>query len=120
VTKKFPVSAAKIQELDERMRRFGIFEKDIKEKFVRSSGPGGRKVDTSSTCVFLTYRPLNIQVKCQKDRSLGLNRFFARRLLIQEVEKRVLGKESREMKRIAKIRKQKKKRAKRTRSKLAT
>jgi protein subunit release factor B len=117
---KFPVSPKKIQELESWMNRFGVLEKNIKEKFVRSSGPGGRKVDTSSTCVFLNYLPLNIQIKCQKERSLGLNRFFARRILMEEVERRVLGKQSKGAKRIEKLRKQKIRRKKRAKKKLFT
>jgi protein subunit release factor B len=30
----------------------GILEKDIEEKFVRSSGKGGQKVNKTSTCVY--------------------------------------------------------------------
>ena len=40
-------------ELDKLMRKLKIYKKDIKESFVRSSGPGGQNVNKVSTCVFL-------------------------------------------------------------------
>lgn len=96
----------------------GIFEKDIVEKFIRSSGRGGQKVNKTSTCVYLKHIPTEIEVKCQKERFQALNRFFARRILADKVEKMILGKKSEEQQRIEKIRRQKRKRSKRAKLKI--
>jgi protein subunit release factor B len=87
----FPVSEEKNKWLQERMKALGIHEKDIEEKFVRSSGSGGQKVNKTSTCVYLKHIPTGIEVKWMKERSQSLNRFLARRELVQRIE-RLLGK----------------------------
>lgn len=83
----FAVSEEKNRWLQERMEALGIHEKDIEEKFVRSSGSGGQKVNKTSTCVFLKHIPTGFEVKWMKGRSQSLNRFLARRELVRNVEK---------------------------------
>ena len=83
----FAVSEEKNRWLKERMEALGIREKDIEEKFVRSSGRGGQKVNKTSTCVYLRHIPTGIEVKCMKERSQSLNRFLARRELVERIEK---------------------------------
>jgi protein subunit release factor B len=83
----FPVSEEKGRWLREKMEAFGISEKDIEEKFVRSSGRGGQKVNKTSTCVYLRHLPTGIEVKCMKERSQSLNRFLARRELVEKIAK---------------------------------
>jgi peptide chain release factor len=82
----FAVSEEKNTWLRERMEALGVFEKDIEEKFVRSSGKGGQKVNKTSSCVYIKHVPTNIEVKCMKDRSQSINRFLARRELIKKIE----------------------------------
>jgi len=82
----FAVSEEKNKWLCEKMDTLGIYEKDIIEKFVRSSGRGGQKVNKTSTCVYLKHIPTGIEVKCMKDRSQSVNRFLARRVLIDKIE----------------------------------
>lgn len=82
----FAVSEEKNKWLRERMEALGILEKDIEEKFVRSSGKGGQKVNKTSTCVYLKHIPTGIEVKCMKDRSQSINRFLARRELVKKIE----------------------------------
>ena len=113
-----PVSSQKQQELERKMQQWGIREEDFQERFIRSSGPGGQNVNKVSTCVVLRHVPSGIEVRCQSERSQALNRFFARRLLVNRIETMRLKEESEEAKRIAKIRRQKRKRSKRTREKL--
>jgi protein subunit release factor B len=84
---QFPVSEEKNRWLKERMKILGIHEKDIKEKFIRSSGKGGQKVNKTSTCVYLKHIPTGIEVKCMRERSQSLNRFLARRELLKRIEK---------------------------------
>jgi len=112
------VSSEKQKALRERMERLGISEKDIVEKFVRSRGKGGQKVNKTSTCVYLKHLPTGTEVKCQRERYQALNRFLARRLLADKIERKILGKLREEEQRIQKIRRQKRKRSKRAQAKV--
>ena len=107
----------KIIELENRMEILGIDKNDIEEKFIKSSGKGGQKVNKSSSAVFLRHIPTQLTVKYGKARSQHLNRFLALRLLIDKIEEIKFGKSSKETDKINKIRKQKKKRKKRARQK---
>ncbi len=64
----------------------GVFEKDFRENFVRSSGPGGQNVNKTATCVVLRHVPTGIQVKCQEERSQRLNRHKARWIILERIE----------------------------------
>lgn len=100
------------------MEGLGIKESDIVERFVHSSGPGGQNVNKRSTCVYLRHLPTGIEVKCQRDRSQAMNRFLARRILVNKIEAMVRGRQSDEEQRIEKIRRQKRKRSKRAKEKM--
>ena len=89
-------------------------ENDIEEKFVRSSGPGGQKVNKTSTCVHLSHIPTGLTVKVQKSRTQPLNRYYARKQMCELLENKLLGKESPQAKKIEKIKKQKDRRSRRT------
>jgi len=115
---KYGVSTRKENDLKEKMRRFGIKESDITESFIRASGRGGQNVNKVSTCVYLKHNPTKIEVKCKKERTQALNRFFARRILTEKIETLILGKASAEKKRIEKLRRQKRKRSKRAKDKM--
>ena len=112
----FPVSEEKNRWLKERMETLGIHEKDMEEKFVRSSGRGGQKVNKTSTCVHLRHLPTGIEVKCMKERSQSLNRFLARRELVEKIA-RMSGKPTPEEIEMAKRKRQKAKRRKRAQQK---
>jgi protein subunit release factor B len=112
----FPVSEEKNRWLKERMETLGIHEKDIEEKFIRSSGSGGQKVNKTSTCVYLKHIPTGIEVKWMEERSQSLNRFLARRELVRRVE-RMSGQLKSEEIRIEKVKRQKLKRKKRAKLK---
>ena len=109
----FGVTERKAIELELRMKKCKLYEKDIEEKFVRSSGPGGQKVNKSSTCVHLTHHPSGLAVKMQKSRTQKLNRYYARKRLCEMLENKLLGKDSPESLRASKIRKQKDRRKRR-------
>lgn len=109
----FPVSRKKEKQLFERMRALGVREHDIEEQFVRSSGAGGQKVNKVSTCVLLHHRPSGVRVKCQKERSQALNRFLARRILLDKIEAKLKGIKTAKEQIAAKIRRQKRKRSRR-------
>jgi protein subunit release factor B len=112
----FAVSEEKNQWLKERMEALGIHEKDIEEKFIRSSGRGGQKVNKTSTCVYLKHLPTGMEVKCMKERNQSLNRFLARRELIKRIEM-LSGQLTSEEIKIEKVRRQKLKRKTRARLK---
>ncbi|HJX10301.1 MAG TPA: peptide chain release factor-like protein [Candidatus Binatia bacterium] len=112
------VSPGKEKSLLERMQALGVREQDIEEHFVRSSGAGGQKVNKTSSCVVLHHRPTGIRVKCQQERSQVLNRFLARRILLDKIETMLRGAESAEQQEIARIRRQKRKRSRRAKLKL--
>jgi protein subunit release factor B len=114
----FPVSPKTQAALQERMRRLGVREEDLDESFVRSGGPGGQNVNKVSTCVVLRHRPSGLEVRCQQERSQALNRFLARRVLLNRLEAKRLGRLSAEAARIAKLRRQKRKRSKRAQEKV--
>ncbi len=115
----FPVSEEKNKWLQETMESLGISEKDIEEKFIRSSGSGGQKVNKTSSCVYLKHIPTGIEVKYMKERSQPLNRFLARRELVTKIEKLSGGVTPDDIK-IRKIRRQKSKRGRRAKLKYGT
>jgi len=100
------------------MKSLGIFENDIEESFVRSSGAGGQHVNKTSTCVQLLHRPTGIIVKCQEDRSQTVNRFLARRLLMERIEGQILGRKTAARQLQEKIRRQKRRRSRRAKNKM--
>ncbi len=114
----YPVSEKKIRQLHEKMRLLGLREADFTESFVRSGGAGGQNVNKVSSCVWLKHLLTGLEVKCQQERSQALNRFLARRLLVEKIEARVLGAESHKRKQIEKIRRQKRKRSRRAKEKM--
>jgi protein subunit release factor B len=114
----FSVSENKEKSLQERMERLGVKEEDFRETFVRASGSGGQKVNKTSSCVHLVHLPTGLSVKCQQERSQALNRFIARRLLLDRIERIKKGMASAERRRIEKIRRQKKRRSKKAKEKV--
>ncbi len=113
-----PVSAEKEKGLAVRMQELGVAESDFEESFVRSSGPGGQKVNKSSSCVHLVHIPSGLSVKCQQERSQTLNRYLARRILLDKIEQRQKGFVAAEQEKIEKMRRQKRKRSRRAKEKI--
>ena len=114
----FPVSLEKAEQLARRMVALGVSEADIEESFVRSGGHGGQNVNKTSTCVMLVHRPTGLHVKCQETRQQGLNRFIARRLLLDKIEEKRNGYVAARRAEIEKIRRQKRKRSRRAKARM--
>ena len=112
------ISQEKDTALRERMERLGVREEEFRETFIRSSGPGGQKVNKTSSCVYLVHLPTGLSVKCQQERSQGLNRFLARRILLDKIEAKLTGSIAAEEQRIEKIRRQKRKRSRRAKARM--
>ncbi len=110
----FPVNPDKEAALAARMAALGVREADIEETFVRS----GQNVNKVATCVMLVHRPTGVQVKCQATRQQALNRFLARRLLLDKIEALQKGVADAERARIEKIRRQKRRRSRRAKQRM--
>jgi len=72
-----------------------ITEAEIAESFLRGTGPGGQKINKTSSAVQLKHLPTGIVVKCQGTRSREQNRKDARRLLGEKLEEIEKGDQSR-------------------------
>ena len=116
--KAFPVGTDKETQLAQRMTALGVREADIEETFVRSGGHGGQNVNKTATCVMLLHRPSGLQVKCQATRQQGLNRFLARRLLLDKVEALRTGHVAAKRAEEEKIRLQKRRRSRRAKQRM--
>jgi len=109
----FGVTPKKQAELETRMAALGLREEDLQEKYVRSSGPGGQKVNKTASCVQLKHVPTGLEVKMQRERSQPLNRYYARKRLCELLEAEQLGSKSPAALKAEKIRKQKQRRRRR-------
>jgi len=114
----FPVSSGKVAALVARMAELGIREEDLDESFVRSGGKGGQNVNKVATCVVLVHRPTGLSVKCQEARTQGMNRYLARRMLADKIDRARRGAASEAEQRIEKIRRQKRRRSRRAKEKM--
>jgi protein subunit release factor B len=114
----FPVSPDKEAQLAQRMAALGVREADMEESFVRSGGHGGQNVNKTATCVMLLHRPTGLQVKCQATRQQGLNRFLARRLLLDKIEEMRTGRVAAERAQREKVRRQKRRRSRRAKQRM--
>ncbi len=109
---EFAVSEEKNRWLRQKMAELGVREEDLEESFVRSSGNGGQHVNKTSSCVQLKHKPTGIAATCMRERSQSVNRFLARRELLERIEA-ASGVITPEMKRVEKLRKQKDRRRRR-------
>src|SRR4051794_11099632 len=82
----FAVSEEKNRWLNLKMAELNVKESDFKETFIRSSGSGGQHVNKTSTCVQIVHIPSGLTVKVSRERSQSINRFLARRELLEMLE----------------------------------
>jgi protein subunit release factor B len=115
---RFPVSAEKAAALERRLLSLGVREQDLDEHFVSSGGKGGQNVNKVATCVVLFHAPSGTQIKCQKARTQGLNRYLARQLLADRIESARLGARAAREQEVERIRRQKRRRSRRAKAKM--
>jgi peptide chain release factor len=115
---QFPVSSDKVRALRERLAALGVREDDLDEQFVHSGGKGGQNVNKVATCVVLVHRPSGMRIKCQQERTQGLNRYLARKLLAERIEADQLGRQSAQQQEAEKVRRQKRRRSRRAKAKM--
>ena len=97
--------------------RIVIPETDITESFLKGSGPGGQKINKTSSAVQLKHLPTGIVVKSQETRSREQNRRNARRILGERLEELENGPQSRTALKAEKASKKKASAAKKSRRK---
>jgi len=109
----FDLSPGKVEDLRQRVARLGINLAEVEEEFTRGGGKGGQKINKTANRVVLHYRPLQIVVRCQRERRRSLNRFLALRELIDHIEMRVSPRTSQRLKEHERRRRQKDRRRRR-------
>ena len=114
----YPISQNKIDALKKKIGELGLKDTDFSESFIRSGGSGGQNVNKVSTCVVIRHLPTGFEVRCQKERSQALNRYLAKRDLVDKIEAHFLGIKTARKKAEEKIRRQKRKRSKRAKDKM--
>ena len=72
-----------------------ISEDEITESFLKGTGPGGQKINKTSSAVQLKHLPTGMVVKSQATRSREQNRKYARQILAEKLEEIEKGDESR-------------------------
>ncbi|NJD39474.1 MAG: peptide chain release factor-like protein [Geobacter sp.] len=112
-TPVFAVSEQKQQALLRRMEELGVREEELEEHFVRSSGKGGQHLNKTSSCAQIRHLPTGIEARCGRERSQSLNRFLARRELLEKIA-RSRGLATRADDAAERIRKQKQRRSRRS------
>ncbi|MCM2267074.1 MAG: peptide chain release factor-like protein [Elusimicrobiales bacterium] len=101
------ITPAKTAALKERIARLGIDLRLVDEQFTRGGGKGGQKINKTSNAVLLRYAPLDLVVRCQRERKRSLNRFLALRELVDEIEVRISPETSGRLAEIERIRRRK-------------
>jgi protein subunit release factor B len=71
-----------------RLAALGVRMADVEERFVRGAGPGGQKINKTSSTVWLRHGPTGVEVRCQRERSQTANREFAWVELCEKLEAR--------------------------------
>src|SRR5271155_731314 len=72
-----------------RLAELGVRPEEVEERFIRGSGPGGQKINKTSSSVWLRHRPTGIEVRCQRERSQSANRRLAWEELVGRLVARV-------------------------------
>ncbi len=107
-----------VEKIKARMALAGVFEEDLEESFVLGSGPGGQKVNKTSSVVRLYHGPSALTVKMGESRSREENRWLARRELAERILERERSAHSARRQEAERIRRQKRRRSRRQRARM--
>lgn len=69
-----------------RLAALGVRPGEVDERFIRGAGPGGQKINKTSSTVVLRHRPTGLEVRCQAERSQAANRAVAWAALCERLE----------------------------------
>lgn len=75
-------------QIEQRLAAVGVHTQDVVERFVLGSGPGGQKINKTSSTVWLRHAPTGVEVRCQRERSQAQNRELAWTELCEKLESR--------------------------------
>ena len=100
-------------QIQQRLDAIGVLAADIEERFVRGSGPGGQKINKTSSTVCVKHRPTGVEVRCQRERSQAANRATAWEELCTKLEIILRTAEQARQQAVAKTRRTNRKRSKR-------
>lgn len=75
-------------QINERLAALGVRMDDVDERFVRGAGPGGQKINKTSSTVWLRHQSTGTEVRCQRERSQAANRELAWLELCAKLEER--------------------------------
>jgi len=112
------ISPEAIEKIKARMALASVFEEDLEESFVLGSGPGGQKVNKTSSAVRLYHAPSGLTVKVGESRSRELNRWLARRELAERILEKAQSALSRRRQEEERIRRQKRRRSRRQKARM--
>lgn len=73
-------------QIEQRLSKLGVRIADVHERFVLGRGPGGQKINKTSSTVWLRHGASGTEVRCQSGRSREANRVQAWELLCQKLE----------------------------------
>ncbi len=73
-------------QIEQRLTKLGVRATDVEERFVLGKGPGGQKINKTSSTVWLRHGASSTEVRCQEGRSREANRLRAWELLCQKIE----------------------------------
>lgn len=73
-------------QIQNRLDALGVLPRDVQERFVRGSGPGGQKINKTSSTVILRHEPTGVEVRVQRERSQAANRELAWAELCEKLE----------------------------------
>lgn len=98
-------------QIQERLDALGVLAADVEERFIRGSGPGGQKINKTSSTVCVKHRPTGVEVRCQRERSQVANRQTAWEELCGKLEERLRAAEKQRQQAVAKVRRSNRKRS---------
>ena len=112
------LTAATIEKIQEKMALASVFEEDLEESFILGSGPGGQKINKTSSTVRLYHEPSGLTIRYGQSRSREMNRWLARRELAEKILEKSHSEKSARRQAAEKIRRQKRRRSRRQRARM--